>query len=77
MAELRKGPGRLESKAEGSAETREGDEHEGSSSTVDAYFPQWDAIPNEYIIKHPQLVWDRLFVSALPCCALIPSDSSR
>eukprot|EP00965_Chrysotila_dentata_P169845 5606634-Pleurochrysis_carterae.AAC.1 len=23
--------------------------------------PLWDAIPNEFIIKHPRLVWDRLY----------------
>eukprot|EP00965_Chrysotila_dentata_P206347 6183481-Pleurochrysis_carterae.AAC.4 len=30
-------------------------------------FPLWDAIQNEYVIKHPRLVWDELYVQA---CAL-------
>eukprot|EP00965_Chrysotila_dentata_P007654 249332-Pleurochrysis_carterae.AAC.1 len=28
-------------------------------------FPLWDAIPSEFIIKHPRLVWDRLYVRRL------------
>eukprot|EP00965_Chrysotila_dentata_P138945 4595233-Pleurochrysis_carterae.AAC.2 len=29
-------------------------------------FPLWDAIPSEFIIKNPRLVWDRLYVRAPP-----------
>eukprot|EP00965_Chrysotila_dentata_P162760 5375032-Pleurochrysis_carterae.AAC.1 len=65
MAELRKGPGRLESKAEiaeWNKQAREALKQEKAASMKEAVqwwmliFPLWDAIPNEYIIKHPPLV---------------------
>eukprot|EP00965_Chrysotila_dentata_P131612 4351043-Pleurochrysis_carterae.AAC.1 len=42
---------------------------EKSSSTSEAIdwwlmmFPLWNAIPSEFVIKHPRLVLDRLYVS--------------
>eukprot|EP00965_Chrysotila_dentata_P109043 3602525-Pleurochrysis_carterae.AAC.1 len=41
--------------------------------------PLWDAIPNEFIIKHPRLLWDRLYelycaeVSTWPGCEPLKS----
>eukprot|EP00965_Chrysotila_dentata_P127099 4203868-Pleurochrysis_carterae.AAC.3 len=73
MAALRKGPGKLDAKAgviEWNRQAKEALKAEKATSMKEAIqwwmliFPLWDAIPNEYIIKHPRLVWDRLFVSA-------------
>lgn len=47
-------------------------QREKSSSTAEAVqwwlmmFPLWDAIPSEFIVKHPRLVWDRLYVRVPP-----------
>eukprot|EP00965_Chrysotila_dentata_P008822 287606-Pleurochrysis_carterae.AAC.1 len=64
MALLRKGPGRMEQqreKQEWAKAARLAARKEQTNSMEEAIqwwlqiFPLWDALPNEYIIKHPRV----------------------
>eukprot|EP00965_Chrysotila_dentata_P126430 4179256-Pleurochrysis_carterae.AAC.1 len=70
MAFFRSGPNALAAAAESKPwqkSARQAMAREKTTSQFEAVawwmqiLPLWDAIPNEFIIKHPRLVWDRLY----------------
>eukprot|EP00965_Chrysotila_dentata_P132407 4378463-Pleurochrysis_carterae.AAC.1 len=46
-------------------------------------FPLWDAIPNEFLIKHPRLIWERLYdlyfaeISTYGACPPLTSKTNK
>eukprot|EP00965_Chrysotila_dentata_P110228 3642420-Pleurochrysis_carterae.AAC.1 len=74
MSMLRKGPGFMESAIthkDWNATARAARAAEVSSSRSEAIkwwttmLSMWDAVPNEFVIVHPRLIWDNLYVSVL------------
>eukprot|EP00965_Chrysotila_dentata_P260096 6213782-Pleurochrysis_carterae.AAC.2 len=73
LAQLRKGKGVLEAHStihawDAAARTALAAERTSSRSEAVAWwmvmFDMWDSVPNEYVLVHPRIVWDRLYVSS-------------
>eukprot|EP00965_Chrysotila_dentata_P194181 6176207-Pleurochrysis_carterae.AAC.2 len=74
IALLRKGPAKMETERtikSWKAAARSALMAEQISSRSEAVewwmlmFSMWETVPNEFVIVHPRLVWDRLYVSCL------------